>query len=643
MLWGADSRANACQEPWRGSPEFADNGVPMSHSCSGCGGSLANTRCNLDKACDRDAPPHEVCSAEGFGLRNLFPHEVIERDSRLMLDQAGGKTVPPVIGAMQLENRLQFDNRNLQDMRPTSWSDLNPGDVAATVALARSLEQHWRDTAAETEELRRMVLSVDQRAEGRVRQVETERHAYTDRIRAALEEVAQKLEQQEDQIQNKLSERLESLEMDVVEQRKALASLEGHVDRVEAAAAAAATAAAEGCARALEASTAELQKGIEDLRLQQDRKEIETLKVTVVSAEGLPNKDGWAGGLSDPYAVCRIVGQEGFRTPTIANSMSPSWNHTGHLANFSKADVLEIQVWDRNTLRQDVLIGTSQLSHSAVHSAGLGKHVDLPLFSGGEVTKSVVRVCIDSEAPAPSAEQAVLSSVDHLTNEMAHVQSQAIELSSRIDSVQHQMSGLRSGAPEDDEHKKQQALLSGLESRLWLVEAHLGVKQSFEDPLATREFATPSREIEYGSGSSGVIQSVQSKEDIPSPRLPLFGRAPNTTEGVALQSQSKGSDSTTTSAGGSAMVMVSTAPAPMGICSQGSSVTTQALAEKLPHRLVSSLAAQKEHIQFRARTLEKSMECLRDPLRSPQREESEDPPPRIVFDGHTGQVIEPPH
>lgn len=623
MLWGTDARINS-QEQWHGNPEYPGTAVP---AAPGCGGSLANTQCNLGKACDRDPTPPPQ---DGW-FRNLFPLEVIERDSRIMLDEAATAGITPANGRSPLENRglpfpMAYQTRE-SEAPPLTWNDLNPADVAATVALARSLDHHCRSTIPEIDELRRMVLTVEQRAEARVRQAEAERHSYQDRIRATLEEVVLKLESQEEHIREKLNERIAHLGGELEEQRRSFAGMEDHIGRVEAAAAAAATAAAEGCARALESSTAELQKEIEGVKAVQDEARFasskpENLKVTLVGAEGLPNKGGRAAELSDAYAVCHIVGQEGFRTPVIANTLAPTWNHTGSIPNFGRADLLEIQVWDRNTLRQDVLIGSAQLSYSALHAAGFGKNIDLPLLAGGEATKSqsAVRVFIGADASEPSPEEAMLSSVESLARDMGHVQAQALDLAGRMDAVQQQMSGLATGAAEQDYYQRQLAMVWELESRMYLLEAHLEGKGKHE------ELAAPPKEADCGG--CGVIRGVQQRENTSLPGSPLFGR-PTSAEALARPPPAKAPEP----APGPAPAVAALVPAPVP-------ASAPELAEKLPSRLMSSLAAQKEHIQLRARTLEKSMGCLQDIVR---RDESQDPPPRIVFDGATGQVIESPH
>eukprot|EP00420_Gonyaulax_spinifera_P011486 CAMPEP_0197938738 /NCGR_PEP_ID=MMETSP1439-20131203/118614_1 /TAXON_ID=66791 /ORGANISM="Gonyaulax spinifera, Strain CCMP409" /LENGTH=812 /DNA_ID=CAMNT_0043561819 /DNA_START=44 /DNA_END=2483 /DNA_ORIENTATION=+ len=88
------------------------------------------------------------------------------------------------------------------------------------------------------------------------------------------------------------------------------------------------------------------------------------LKVTMFSASGLYNSDGFLAGKSDPYCVCFVPEKPShkFRTKTINNCLSPTWNHLSVLNGFVLGESVEFQVWDSDTKpKPDQLLGKAVL------------------------------------------------------------------------------------------------------------------------------------------------------------------------------------------------------------------------------------------------------------------------------------------
>lgn len=86
------------------------------------------------------------------------------------------------------------------------------------------------------------------------------------------------------------------------------------------------------------------------------------LQVEVLSAHNLRNRDsGMFGDVSDPYITAR-VGLTEFRTPTINNSLNPTWtmgNHfTFHLPRDEDPGLLTLQVINENNIVKENSLGT---------------------------------------------------------------------------------------------------------------------------------------------------------------------------------------------------------------------------------------------------------------------------------------------
>ncbi|KAJ9444597.1 Synaptotagmin-5 [Diplonema papillatum] len=87
---------------------------------------------------------------------------------------------------------------------------------------------------------------------------------------------------------------------------------------------------------------------------------VETLGITLNSASGLADKDGFGKGKSDPFAVITIPGQKVQKTKTIDNTLEPVWNFKASydatsLGSGSQPVIAKIEVFDEDTLSNDFL------------------------------------------------------------------------------------------------------------------------------------------------------------------------------------------------------------------------------------------------------------------------------------------------
>jgi len=110
----------------------------------------------------------------------------------------------------------------------------------------------------------------------------------------------------------------------------------------------------------------------EDKEKEKDKEENEgdVLRVTVMSASGLLNKDGFGTGKSDPYVICQIKEKTGktasFQTPVINDDLNPFWNHKGQVAGLEKDCVLEFQVWDKDWINSE-LLGKAEIPAAEIY------------------------------------------------------------------------------------------------------------------------------------------------------------------------------------------------------------------------------------------------------------------------------------
>ncbi|XP_029025899.1 multiple C2 and transmembrane domain-containing protein 1 isoform X4 [Betta splendens] len=83
-------------------------------------------------------------------------------------------------------------------------------------------------------------------------------------------------------------------------------------------------------------------------------------------------------GLSDPYVRFRL-GPQKYRSKTVPKTLSPQWREQFDLHLYEETGgVLEITVWDRDTVRRDDFIGRCQLDLSTLTKERT-HHLELPL------------------------------------------------------------------------------------------------------------------------------------------------------------------------------------------------------------------------------------------------------------------------
>ncbi|KAI9297925.1 C2-domain-containing protein [Neoconidiobolus thromboides FSU 785] len=91
------------------------------------------------------------------------------------------------------------------------------------------------------------------------------------------------------------------------------------------------------------------------------------LRVTVVEARGLANRDGLFGK-NDAYTIIKVGGKKE-RTKTIANAgKNARWNETFNF-QFSQNDEIHVDVWDYDRIKDD-LIGSIKIPALGVMNLG---------------------------------------------------------------------------------------------------------------------------------------------------------------------------------------------------------------------------------------------------------------------------------
>ncbi|KAJ3202801.1 Arf guanine nucleotide exchange factor syt1 [Entophlyctis luteolus] len=85
------------------------------------------------------------------------------------------------------------------------------------------------------------------------------------------------------------------------------------------------------------------------------------LRIKIHEARNLTNREEQFLGISDPYAVVKFEGQIVARTKTVQNSLNPYWGQVFYLPIPSEgsenADIVSLEIYDKNHMRKDVLIG----------------------------------------------------------------------------------------------------------------------------------------------------------------------------------------------------------------------------------------------------------------------------------------------
>lgn len=103
------------------------------------------------------------------------------------------------------------------------------------------------------------------------------------------------------------------------------------------------------------------------------------LEISIFSAEGLPNVDGFMAGKSDPYVVCGVPGQgrQAIQTKPIDNNLNPTWDHTEVLHDWQVGEPIEFAVFDSNAVKADKLLGKAFLQSEQFFPNGVEGTVPL--------------------------------------------------------------------------------------------------------------------------------------------------------------------------------------------------------------------------------------------------------------------------
>jgi len=112
------------------------------------------------------------------------------------------------------------------------------------------------------------------------------------------------------------------------------------------------------------------------------------IEVTIWRAAGLREADIVPGMSSDPYCVCAVQGRGSstFKTPTVANDLSPRWDVYAHITDFHYGDSLGFTVWDKDFGKADDALGQVSLPSEKIIPHGF----DEWLVLDGTGTKGVV-------------------------------------------------------------------------------------------------------------------------------------------------------------------------------------------------------------------------------------------------------------
>eukprot|EP00928_Gymnodinium_smaydae_P063714 TRINITY_DN4720_c0_g1_i3.p1 TRINITY_DN4720_c0_g1~~TRINITY_DN4720_c0_g1_i3.p1 ORF type:complete len:422 (+),score=85.45 TRINITY_DN4720_c0_g1_i3:65-1330(+) len=138
------------------------------------------------------------------------------------------------------------------------------------------------------------------------------------------------------------------------------------------------------------------------------------LRVELLNAKMLPNKDSMLSGKSDPYAIAQVAGTGGvftgktkITTPVINNNLNPEWNFSGDLPHVTQNDTVEFEVWDQDSFpKPDQLLGKAQLAVQEIVANPSGLEGELPLIgtAGEDAGSLAIRVhAVPDDAPAASS------------------------------------------------------------------------------------------------------------------------------------------------------------------------------------------------------------------------------------------------
>jgi len=146
------------------------------------------------------------------------------------------------------------------------------------------------------------------------------------------------------------------------------------------------------------------------------------LRVNLMRAADLVNKDGFASGKSDPYVIM-TVGAHTHRVPTIMDSCNPHWDHTHDFPiEVVQGQELLLEFYDDDN-KDDEFLGRAKIQTSVVAERGFieGYWVDLVDTESGkvQVTLSWLPVIADSSAVKTAAKHAGVN--DDSTKGLVHI------------------------------------------------------------------------------------------------------------------------------------------------------------------------------------------------------------------------------
>merc|ERR1719460_2935760 len=133
-----------------------------------------------------------------------------------------------------------------------------------------------------------------------------------------------------------------------------------------------------------------------------------TLRVTIDSARGLRNAEGWASrrrsgslrgklksmvtdfeGTSDPFVNCWAQNKSKlqFKTPVLTDTLTPRWGYTHTFANFDLESSLHFTVWDEDprSLEPPGLLGRVELKPWRFYPDGFAGVLELENHDQDEI------------------------------------------------------------------------------------------------------------------------------------------------------------------------------------------------------------------------------------------------------------------
>merc|ERR1712106_767797 len=134
------------------------------------------------------------------------------------------------------------------------------------------------------------------------------------------------------------------------------------------------------------------------------------VRVKLMRAADLVNKDGFGSGKSDPYVIL-TVGAHTQRVPTITDSCNPHWDHTYDFPiEVVQGQELLLEFYDDDDRQDDQFLGRAKIQTSVVAARGFieGYWVDLVDTESGkvQVTLSWLPVIDDSSVVKTAAKHA---------------------------------------------------------------------------------------------------------------------------------------------------------------------------------------------------------------------------------------------